>query len=141
VKVSRAGVIYGLTAVATMGWTMFQQYRVETMRGRLSMIQDEVDRCGRVQLLNTREDVIAVMGPPVREETVASVTGGSARRLYYRFAAVDTPHLPYVDVDDHFKKVVAVDCMLSNHSLDKLVKTNKAMLPKEEALPTDRKRF
>lgn len=138
---SRAAVIYGLTAVATLGWTFFQQYRIEVMRGRLSMIQDEMDRCGRVQLLNTREDVIAVMGQPVREETVASVTGGSARRLYYRFAAVKTSQLPYVDVDDHFKKVVAVDCMLSNHSLDKLVRTGKAELPKEEALPTDRKRF
>lgn len=133
-------VVVALTA-ASLAAILRLQFKIEHTKLVINQTLEEMGRCTRVQLLATREDVIQAMGQPTREEEVPSVTGGMASRMYFQYSILKVQHPPYVDLDHHFKKVVAVDCALAPKSLRQLVKTGQAQLPKEEALPTDRKRF
>lgn len=115
-------------------------FKIEKTNIRLDSIMEEMQRCNRVHLLSPREDVIQAMGQPVKTEVVRSITGGLADRLYYRYQTVKVDHNPYIDVDQHFNKVMAIDCAFTRKDLKSVVKKGKVQMPKDEPLPTDYKR-
>jgi hypothetical protein len=133
-------IVFGVTVVQ-VGMIFRLQYRMERAKYVVNRMVEEMQRCGRVQLLSSREDVLQAMGQPTKEVEVPSVTGGMATRMYFQYSTLKVEHPPYIDVDHHFRKVVAIDCALAQHSLRQLIKSGQAQMPKEEALPTDSKRF
>lgn len=132
--------LIALTALS-VGWVIYFQLKVERTELQIKNIVEEMQRCGRIHLMSSREDVIQAMGQPVKEVQVPSVTGGLATRLYWQYSAAKVKNMPHVDIDQHFNKVVEVDCAFTRSSARRLAKTGRAVLPQEEALPTDRKRY
>jgi hypothetical protein len=132
--------VIAFTALS-VAWIIYFQFRIDHTKLQIANIVEEMQRCGRIRLMATREDVIQAMGQPVKEVQVPSVTGGMATRLYWQYSAVKVKNMPHVDIDEHFNKVVEVDCAFTRSSARRLLKTGQAVLPQAEALPTDRKRY
>lgn len=137
---SRMKIVLGLTLLS-VAWVIYFQLKVERTELQIKNIVEEMQRCGRVHLMSSREDVIQAMGQPVKEVQVPSVAGGTATRLYWQYSAAKVKNMPHVDIDQHFNKVVEVDCAFTRSSARRLLKTGQAVLPQAEALPTDRKRY
>lgn len=130
----------GITVLA-LACVINLAYKADQTNIRIGAIMEEVQRCSRIHLFSSREDVLKNMGQPVKTEVVPSVTGGLADRLFYRYKTVKIDRNPYFDVDQHFDKVMAYSCAFGKSDLRSAIREGKAEMPKDIPLPTDSKRY
>src|SRR5882672_9791145 len=119
-KLSRRGrgfLIAGFVMAAlAIGWTMYVRYRAELITTDSKKVLEAVATCGRLHLLMTREEVLEIMGPALKEYDVRPSPGAQAyfREMLFKFPNT-AQHAPYVDLDPQTSKVTEIFCTDRNH--------------------------
>ncbi|MBI3551524.1 MAG: hypothetical protein HY077_03330 [Elusimicrobia bacterium] len=102
---------------ASMAWLGYIHLRYEQLKTDSDRLADALSRCGRLRLGMTRDEIVAVMGPPRKEYEVRPAGKGSQalfREMLFTLP-VPTPQAPYVDLQLKTERAVEIYCTQNSH--------------------------